>query len=180
MTRAPLKSSSGVVAIRIKGVRPPLWIGFTLTPRGLARVVVEPSRAKALRALGASACNAPAARSLAKRFQAYARGDRRALARLKIDLSGLPPFRARVLRLTQTIPFGKVTTYGSLAKALKRPKAARAVGQALALNPIPLVIPCHRVLGRSGKLTGFSMFGGTALKRALLAHESPPRPRPQE
>ena len=88
---------------------------------------------------------------------------------LPVDLTGLPPFAARVLAACREIPCGHTMTYGALAAAVGAPGAARAVGQVMARNPVPLVIPCHRVLGAGGRLTGFS--GGLAWKRALLAHE---------
>jgi len=90
-------------------------------------------------------------------------------ADLAIDLSGLPPFSQRVLAACREIRFGETRTYSELAAAVGSPGAARAVGGALARNPVPVVIPCHRVLGSDGRLTGF--LGGLAWKRALLAHE---------
>lgn len=88
---------------------------------------------------------------------------------LPIDLAELPPFSQRVLTACRAIPFGETRTYGQLAAAIGAPGAARAVGGALARNPVPVVIPCHRVLGSNGRLTGF--LGDLAWKRALLAHE---------
>lgn len=88
---------------------------------------------------------------------------------LPVDLSALPPFTQRVLHVCRTIPFGVTWSYAQLADALGCPHAARAVGQALARNPAPLVIPCHRVVGSDGRLTGF--LGGLDRKRALLQHE---------
>jgi methylated-DNA-[protein]-cysteine S-methyltransferase len=68
-----------------------------------------------------------------------------------------------------TIPFGATTTYGAIAKALKDPNATRAVGLANGRNPIPIIVPCHRVIGADGALTGFG--GGLPRKRWLLDHE---------
>ena len=86
-----------------------------------------------------------------------------------LDLAALPPFQQAVLRATARIPRGQVRTYGQLAAQLGQPGAARAVGNALAANPFPLVIPCHRVIRTGGHLGGFG--GGSTLKRALLALE---------
>ena len=86
-----------------------------------------------------------------------------------MDLDSCPPFQQAVLRATARIPRGQVRTYGQLAAQLGKPGAARAVGNALAANPFPLVIPCHRVVRAGGRLGGFG--GGSALKRALLARE---------
>ena len=81
----------------------------------------------------------------------------------------LSPFDRMVLEETRQIPFGETATYGDLAKRIGKPGAARAVGGALGRNPLPLLIPCHRVVGRGGALTGYSK--GFAIKEALLAWE---------
>jgi methylated-DNA-[protein]-cysteine S-methyltransferase len=90
---------------------------------------------------------------------------------LPVDLSGLPAFRQYVLRLAMHIPYGTITTYGSLATQAGSPGAARAVGGAMAANPVPIVIPCHRVVAASGSLTGYSGAGGLAMKKFLLNME---------
>jgi len=78
-------------------------------------------------------------------------------------------FQRSVWRLLLGIPFGKTTTYGQLAGKLGNPKANRAVGAANGRNPLPIVVPCHRVIGSDGKLTGFG--GGLPVKQWLLEHE---------
>ncbi|NIO11897.1 MAG: methylated-DNA--[protein]-cysteine S-methyltransferase [Deltaproteobacteria bacterium] len=85
------------------------------------------------------------------------------------DLSGLPPFTHAVLKAAIKIPYGEVRSYGWLAKRLGKPKAARAVGNALARNPIPIMIPCHRVVRSDGELGGFAL--GKALKERLISLE---------
>lgn len=75
-------------------------------------------------------------------------------------------FQLQVLKALQTIPYGQTTTYGAIAKQLGRPKASRAVGMANGRNPLPIVIPCHRVIGSNGSLTGFG--GGLTTKQTLL------------
>jgi methylated-DNA-[protein]-cysteine S-methyltransferase len=90
-------------------------------------------------------------------------------ADLPVDLSGLTPFTREVLLACRQVPFGQAVTYAELAARLGRPGAARAVGRALGSNPVPLVVPCHRVLGARGALTGF--LGGLDRKAALLRHE---------
>jgi methylated-DNA-[protein]-cysteine S-methyltransferase len=90
---------------------------------------------------------------------------------LKLDISGLTEFRQHVLRLTMQIPYGTITTYGSLARLAGSPGAARAVGGAMAANPVPVVIPCHRVVAASGALTGYSGAGGVVMKEFLLSME---------
>lgn len=81
------------------------------------------------------------------------------------------PFQRAVWSAASAIPFGQHRTYGQLAQGLDNPKASRAVGGALGKNPIPLFIPCHRIVGSTGRLTGFSAEGGLALKAKLLRHE---------
>lgn len=87
-----------------------------------------------------------------------------------LDLEGVTRFNASVYRALQKVPSGKTVTYGELAKHVGSPGAARAIGTAMATNPIPLVVPCHRVLGASGK-GGFSAYGGVVTKDRLLAIE---------
>ena len=79
------------------------------------------------------------------------------------------PFQLSVLRALQEILYGQTVSYGELARRIGRPKASRAVGAANARNPLPIVIPCHRVIGSDGSLTGFG--GGLDVKKALLALE---------
>ena len=83
--------------------------------------------------------------------------------------NGLSDFAASVLEETRRIPFGETLTYGELAKRIGRPRAARAVGGALGRNPLPFLIPCHRVVGQGGALTGYTE--GVEIKSALLAWE---------
>ena len=79
------------------------------------------------------------------------------------------PFQAKVWKALRAIPFGETVSYGELARRLGEPKAMRAVGAANGRNPIPIIVPCHRVIGADGSLTGFG--GGIDRKRWLLAHE---------
>jgi len=87
---------------------------------------------------------------------------------LKLAPTGTP-FQLEVLAELQRIPYGTTTSYGDIARRIGRPKAVRAVGAANGRNPIPIVIPCHRVIGSTGKLTGFG--GGLPVKEALLRLE---------
>ena len=88
-----------------------------------------------------------------------------------VELRGTP-FQLEVWNLLRQIPYGHTMTYGQVANRLGRPKAVRAVGQAVGRNPCLIVIPCHRVLGRNGKLTGFS--AGIEWKKRLLSLENIP------
>ena len=86
-----------------------------------------------------------------------------------LDLAGLPPFQARVLRQAALIPYGRTRSYTALARLAGRPRAARAVGNALATNPVPILVPCHRVIRRDGTWSHYA-FGGW-MKTLLLALE---------
>jgi O-6-methylguanine DNA methyltransferase len=88
-----------------------------------------------------------------------------------LDLSGMPPFRRSVYQALLRTRTGETVSYGELAKRAGSPKAARAVGQAMAHNPLPIVVPCHRVLAAGGKAGGFSAYGGVVTKSKLLAIE---------
>lgn len=88
---------------------------------------------------------------------------------LPLALSGTP-FQCDVWNELRHIPFGETCSYAELAEMIDRPKAVRAVGAANGQNPIPIIIPCHRVIGKDGSLTGFG--GGVKMKAWLLAHES--------
>jgi methylated-DNA-[protein]-cysteine S-methyltransferase len=99
-----------------------------------------------------------------RQLESYFAGELKAFS-LDICLN-VTPFQKKVLTALCRVPYGETISYGELAKNIGNPKASRAVGQANARNPIPIVIPCHRVIGSSGKLTGFG--GGTAVKQTLL------------
>jgi O-6-methylguanine DNA methyltransferase len=101
----------------------------------------------------------------------YLAGKRKAFD-LPIDWSVLTPFQSKALHATLEIPYGEVRTYGEIAQGLGKPGAARAVGRAEATNPMPLVLPCHRVLGADGKLHGYGTGNGLETKAWLIKLES--------
>ena len=110
----------------------------------------------------------PLLRAAREALLAYFAGERR-----DFDLPLAPAgtdFQRAVWDALRAIPYGQTRTYGEIAAAVGRPKAVRAVGQANHVNPLPIFIPCHRVVGKGGALTGYA--GGLDLKRALLALES--------
>ena len=120
-----------------------------------------------LAGLGAATPDAGRCPAVAEQLGAYFRGELRAF-----DLPLAPrgtPFQQRVWDELRRIPFGGTVTYSQLAERVGRPAAARAAGRANATNPLPVVVPCHRVVGADGSLTGYA--GGIRFKQALLALE---------
>lgn len=105
-------------------------------------------------------------------LRAYSEGrvlSTRDVSALPVAWERIPEFQGKVLRKTSAIPYGKTTTYGEIAADVGSPGAARAVGAALARNPWPVLVPCHRVLGKGGRLVGFGK--GMAAKESLLRFE---------
>ena len=128
--------------------------------RALARKDFEPSKS-ALRDVV----------SLARR---YFHGWRTNFGDVRLDLSAGTAFQRKVWSIVREIPYGEVRTYRWIALELGRPEAARAIGGALAANPVPLIVPCHRIVNANGTLGGFSAGGGVTLKRRILELERVP------
>jgi methylated-DNA-[protein]-cysteine S-methyltransferase len=110
---------------------------------------------------------------LAKRLQSYASGIPEDFRDVRIDFGPMSAFRQRVLNQCRRIPYGKTLSYAELARRAGYPGAARAVGNCMAANRIPLIIPCHRVVCSDGRLGAYSAPGGVRTKRRLLTLESP-------
>lgn len=110
----------------------------------------------------------PVLQATAQQLDAYFAGLRQRFD-LPLDLSGGTPFQRAVWLALLTIPLGRLGVYGELARQLGRPQAVRAVGAAVGRNPVSIIVPCHRVIGANGSLTGYA--GGLDRKRALLALE---------
>ena len=106
-----------------------------------------------------------------EQVKAYAAGEAVDFSQVPLDLSGVAEFHRRAYALLLQIGWGETTTYGALARQLGDVGLSRAVGQAMGANPIPLIIPCHRVLASDGKPGGFSAPGGAASKVRMLALE---------
>ena len=102
----------------------------------------------------------------------YALGRMVDFSQIKIDTSSATEFQRKILLACQAIPYGEVVSYGTLGASIGRPRTARAVGGVMANNSFPLVVPCHRVVGGNGKLTGFSAGEGIVLKRRMLDMEA--------
>ena len=98
-------------------------------------------------------------------------GTRTDLAEVRCDLGATDAFSARVYEIARSIPPGRTLTYGAIAEQLGNKRLAQRVGRAMGNNPLPIIVPCHRVLGAGGKLTGFSAHGGVATKLKMLAIE---------
>ena len=143
------------------------------TERGVCRISFEPEPERELDALarwfGARVLRSPKpVDPLRRELDAYFEGTRREFD-LAVDLTPLPTFQRSVLEELARVRYGETATYGGLAARVGNPRAARAVGGALNRNPIPIVLPCHRVVGASGSLVGYA--GGLERKRALLELE---------
>lgn len=113
----------------------------------------------------------PAIRRAIGSITSLLEGEQTDLTSIVCDLGGIDPFDAQVYAATREIPAGETSTYGAIASQIGDKQLARDVGQALGRNPFPIVIPCHRVVGAGGKLTGFSAAGGVATKLRMLAIE---------
>jgi methylated-DNA-[protein]-cysteine S-methyltransferase len=143
------------------------------TERGVCRIAFEPDEDRDLevlarvygkRVLRSARPLDPVRRELDEYFER-----RRTSFDVPVDVAALPDFQRVVLTELARVPYGETATYGGLAARIGKPRAARAVGGALNRNPIPVVLPCHRVVGASGKLVGYA--GGLDRKRALLTLE---------
>jgi methylated-DNA-[protein]-cysteine S-methyltransferase len=143
------------------------WIEVSWTPRGLRTLSLFGSAPSEPREGPVPAW----VRDATERIARHLAGEGADLTGIPVDLEGLPPFRKRVLEALRDTRSGETFTYGQLARMAGSPGASRAVGQAMARNPLPIVIPCHRVVAADGP-GGFSLFGSLASKECLLALEN--------
>ncbi len=150
------------------------WVGILASAKGLLDTTLpQPSAQEAHQLLGDSIIQATWSPhlfdDLAERLKVYFSG-RRATFPDELDLSQATPFQGEVWEMTRLIPYGETRSYLWVAEQIKRPGAVRAVGQALGRNPMPVIVPCHRVVASNGRLGGFS--GGVEMKRHLLRLEA--------
>jgi O-6-methylguanine DNA methyltransferase len=150
-----------------------LWLA--VSERGLVAIDCGPTRAEfeayLVKRFKRNVEYAPEhIRLAARQVSQYLFGDQRSFT-LVIDWSVLRPFQQSVLQATYEIPYGETRTYKEIAERIGKPLAARAVGRAEATNPMPLVLPCHRVIGMDGKLHGYGMADGLKTKEWLLKME---------
>jgi methylated-DNA-[protein]-cysteine S-methyltransferase len=150
----------------------PGWVACAVSPLGLAAVTIaHPTRREALDAIGAEDTDPESDITVAEitgQLAAYFQGGR-PLFDFTLDYGKATAFQRAVWEATRSIPYGETRSYGWVARSISKPAAVRAVGQALGRNPLAIVVPCHRVIGSDGDLTGFG--GGVDLKRRLLALE---------
>ncbi len=150
------------------------WMAVAASAEGLAAVTLpQTSPERATEQLGDAAASAERAdgsfEDLANRLRDYFLGGPQTFPD-DLDLSTGTPFQQAVWRTARSIPHGETRSYGWIAAAIDRPRAVRAVGQAMASNPLAIIIPCHRVVAGDGGLGGFG--GGLDMKRRLLLIES--------
>ena len=155
------------------------WIALLGTGKGLQRMSLQAEPQEALAGLGEAGESTEDrpdvfADALAA-LDDYFAGDTSALARIQVDLTGASPFFSAAWEACCSIPPGETRSYQWLAEAAGNPRASRAAGQAMARNPLPLVIPCHRVVGSNGGLHGYGG-GGVGVKARLLELERQQRP----
>ncbi|MFQ6065714.1 MAG: methylated-DNA--[protein]-cysteine S-methyltransferase [bacterium] len=150
----------------------PYWIGAVSEKEKLVKIFICGSQKDLLSSLGAALKPQAGSSFLLKRLKqdllGYWQGERVNFIAYPLKLGGYSPFQRKVWRVTQEIPYGKVRSYKWIAKRMGI-KGYRAVGQALAQNPFPLIIPCHRVIKEGPSLGGFS--AGIEIKRKLLEKE---------
>ncbi|WP_299866276.1 methylated-DNA--[protein]-cysteine S-methyltransferase [uncultured Hoeflea sp.] len=131
----------------------------------------ETSRKLAARTGGARGEPPPSIQRAIEAMTALLEGEPTDLTFIACDFGGAEPFAVEVYAATRAIPAGETSTYGAIASQLGDKQLSRSVGQALGRNPVPIIVPCHRVIGAGGKLTGFSAAGGVATKLRMLAIE---------
>ncbi len=145
-----------------------LWFGY-------------PSRASLATAVELASCDAseggqvseeaPRLRSIVRRLREYAQGRRVDFSDVRIDVGPRTDFQRAVLRTTRALKYGETASYGEIARRAGAPHAARAVGSVMAHNPLPLIIPCHRVIASGRAIGGFSALEGVEMKKRLLRLE---------
>ncbi len=152
------------------------WMGILGSAKGLLRTALpQPSAEEARRLLGDRVSHAAWSphrfQDLILRLVTYMTGQKVTFPE-ELDLSAATAFERRVWAVTRLIPYGETRSYAWVAEQIKQPGAARAAGQALARNPLPIIIPCHRVVASDGELGGYSE--GVEMKGYLLSLEASP------
>jgi methylated-DNA-[protein]-cysteine S-methyltransferase len=161
------------------------WIGIGWSARGVTHVQLPQRDRDATRAgllkRGASPSGGeppPPAKAAIELLLRYAAGERIDFSAVPLDFGDADDFRKALYERMRALDYGETLTYGGLADAVGRPGMAREVGQAMGSNPVPIIVPCHRVLAAGGKMGGFSAPGGAFTKRRLLDLERARPPSP--
>lgn len=158
------------------------FMGIAWSERGLVRLCLPQSSAESLERRLLRLEGVPGRRfedgtapgwagELIEAIKAYAAGETIDFSDVPVDLDGVDDFRLAIYDAARKLAFGETTTYGELAKRAGHTGLARETGAALGANPVPLVIPCHRITAAGGKIGGFSAPGGSATKEKMLAME---------
>ena len=152
------------------------WCGVVRNKKGLKRIFIGYLKRNQLikhieEEFGNTLIKGSSTGEFTEKINRFCLGEKVPFGRCKMDWSSLTPFQCRVLKATMKIPYGTVTTYGSLAQTIGCPLGSRAVGNVLSKNPFPLLVPCHRIVRSDGKIGGFSSGGGIKLKEKLLGME---------
>jgi methylated-DNA-[protein]-cysteine S-methyltransferase len=151
--------------------------GIAWSERGLTRLQLPESdrsateRRVSANAAGPSQATPPAIDEVIRHVQRFMTGQSVDFAAVVIDLTDAGLFERKVYAAARCVRWGQTVSYGELARQIGSPGAARAVGQALGRNPVPIIIPCHRVLAIGHRIGGFSAHGGPVAKERLLALE---------
>jgi methylated-DNA-[protein]-cysteine S-methyltransferase len=167
-------AAEGILDVAYDLIESPIGSLFVATTdRGVCEIGFDPEPEAEVERLarlhGARVLRSPRpVQDVRRELDEYFEGRRRDFD-LRVDLTALPTFQQLVLTELQRVPYGDTDTYGGLARRIGNPRAARAVGGALNRNPVPIVVPCHRVVGASGSLVGYA--GGLERKEKLLALE---------
>jgi methylated-DNA-[protein]-cysteine S-methyltransferase len=165
-------SDIGAIAVAVRsGVVTGVRFGYATEQSAMAALANSPGCKPIGRLSGASDTDKALAADVLERLQRFAQGEPVDLRDVPVAVDHLSAFQRRVVKACRAIPTGERRTYGQLAAAAGSPGAARAVGQVMATNRVPLVVPCHRVVASGGGLGGFSAPQGLAMKRRLLSLE---------
>ena len=156
------------------------WIGIAWSERGLTRLQLPARDREATGRRLLSTIHGPAVESidmpapiagLVGMLRRYTAGEAVDFSGVPVDLDGIDPFRRAIYDAARRLDFGETTTYGGLAEEAGYKGRAQDTGQALGRNPVPIVVPCHRILAAGNKIGGFSAPGGSAAKERLLEME---------
>ncbi len=154
------------------------WFGLLGSEKGLIRTCLPVAFEEAAQRRLLSGITNPepakkAFRVLEKDILAYYKGKKIDFSDIPVCLNGMTAFQQEVLTALRSVKYGQTVSYGDIARLINNPKAARAIGTVMAQNPLPLIIPCHRVIKTDGSFGYFSAAGGVDTKKRMLELEKP-------